>query len=529
MLLAGGGIRVPRLLRMLVAIICLAILAGGCAVARDGEGISYRAPSSGPRWELNREDGKLALRRGDEYRLILGEAARGGFELPSTDGRRVLVVLEFFDGQTVVSNQRRVFGVDLVAGSWSEWTRPELACGELAGFWSPDGRHIALADQTPVDSGLNLVLVDADTGTATVLVKDNEAYREYSQEDLVGWIPGFHLLWAGDGGRLVYCHRGNFYLVDLRDQIPRLLAADVPLFQHFLYWDGRTLLYQAGDRPYDLDWSVEPQVRVFELEQRHHYPLFTPDPGLLSVEAYKAGFGRTVFLERMVPAVVTDDPGYHGAVQNTLYRIELDTGDRKVLWQTGFDTPALLGPVAVSPDGGMLAFSDGDEFNVIDAQSRVGSFGTTEEDYARSRQYRWLNEHVLEVQSPEGTVHTLDLRKPPGPPRAAAEIIADILFPNYLIGYLFWPAIVIAVAASVYGIARRRPLWLLLGALLTVPFALYLLATPRFRNVAVFLPLFLVLAALAMSRQRPWLALALLAPYAAFFGWLAWQVINQWR
>ncbi|MDQ7791297.1 MAG: hypothetical protein RDV00_04125 [Clostridia bacterium] len=513
---------------MLVAIICLAILAGGCAVARDGEGISYRAPSSGPRWELNREDGKLALRRGDEYRLILGEAARGGFELPSTDGRRVLVVLEFFDGQTVASNQRRVFGVDLVAGSWSEWTRPELACGELAGFWSPDGRHIALADQTPVDSGLNLVLVDADTGRATVLVKDNEAYREYSQEDLVGWIPGFHLLWAGDGGRLVYSHRSDFYVVDLRDQIPRLLAADVPLFQHFLFWDGRTLVYQAGDWSYDFHWSQKQQVRVFELEQRNHYPLFTPDPGLLSVEAFKAGFGRTVYLERMVPAVVTGDIDYHGPVRNTLYRIDLDTGDRKVLWQTGFDTPALMGPVAVSPDGRRLAFSDGDEFNVIDTQFGGGSFGTTEGDYAKSRHYRWVNEHVLEIQSPGSTIHTLDLRKPPGPPRRAAEVIRGMFFPENLIGFLFWPAILIAVVSSVYGIARRRSLWLLLGALLTMPTALYLLGTPRFRNVAVFLPLFLVLAALAMSRQRPWLALALLAPYAAFFGWLAWLIFTSY-
>lgn len=420
-----------KLLRILVVIVCLAVLAGGCALSRVGWGESGPAPSSEVRWELDWGDGKLALRRGDEHRPILAEASRDGFELPSSDGKRVLVALEPPYGETVAANQRRIFGVDLVTGSWSEWTKPELACGELAGFWSPDGRHIALADQTPVDSGLNLVLVDANTGAATVVVKDNEAYREYSRKDLVGWIPGFDLLWASDGGRLVYCHHGNFYLVDLRDQIPRLLAATVPFFQHFLYWDGRTLLYQTGDQPYDLYWSAEQQVCVFELEQRRHYPLLTPDPGPQSVEAFKAGFGRTVYLERMVPAVVTEDPGYHGGVQNTLYRIELDTGDWKALWRTGFNTPALLGPVAVSPDGGRLAFSDGKEFNVIDAQSRGGIFGTTQEDYARSRQYRWLNEHVLEVHGLGGTVHTLDLRKGlPGPPRAMAEIITDMLFPG---------------------------------------------------------------------------------------------------
>ncbi|MBE0466621.1 MAG: hypothetical protein IBX71_05280, partial [Candidatus Desulforudis sp.] len=57
------------------------------------------------------------------------------------------------------------------------------------------------------------------------------------------------------------------------------------------------------------------------------------------------------------------------------------------------------------------------------------------------------------------------------------ESIKNLLLPFTPAVLLFCPAIVIAVVFSVYGIARRRPFWLVPGALLTMPFALYLLAT----------------------------------------------------
>ncbi|MBE0501967.1 MAG: hypothetical protein IBX47_11045 [Desulfuromonadales bacterium] len=96
-----------------------------------------------------------------------------------------------------------------------------------------------------------------------------------------------------------------------------------------------------------------------------------------------------------------------------------------------------------------------------------------------------------------------------------------------LIQLLFWPAIAVAVLLSVIGIIRRDPLWLIAGVPFSLPSTFYLLATPRFSFVALFLPACLLAAAFAVRHGKIAVAWLFFAPFAGFFGWLAWLVINQ--
>ena len=92
---------------------------------------------------------------------------------------------------------------------------------------------------------------------------------------------------------------------------------------------------------------------------------------------------------------------------------------------------------------------------------------------------------------------------------------------------LGWPAILVSVVLAVIGIVRKRPGWLVGSAIVVVPFALYLFATPRFRWVALVFPVLLFAASIAIRRSLPWLAWSLLVPFVGFFGWLASIVMTE--
>lgn len=90
-----------------------------------------------------------------------------------------------------------------------------------------------------------------------------------------------------------------------------------------------------------------------------------------------------------------------------------------------------------------------------------------------------------------------------------------------------WPVILLAILVPVTGILLNRPIWVVLGAFLAMPFSFYLGGTPRFRIAALFLPLLHLAAAYALQRRQRWLAALLLLPYIALAAWLAWTVLNQ--
>ena len=92
---------------------------------------------------------------------------------------------------------------------------------------------------------------------------------------------------------------------------------------------------------------------------------------------------------------------------------------------------------------------------------------------------------------------------------------------------LGWPAILVSFALSVIGIVRRRSTWLVVAAIIVVPFSLYLFGTPRFRWIALVFPVLLFGASIAIRRSLPWLAWSLFVPFVGFFGWLAVIVMSE--
>jgi hypothetical protein len=97
-------------------------------------------------------------------------------------------------------------------------------------------------------------------------------------------------------------------------------------------------------------------------------------------------------------------------------------------------------------------------------------------------------------------------------------------WPVILLG---WPAILSAIALSIAGIVRKKPNWLIAPAILLIPISLYLAGTPRFRWIALVVPILLIGASIAVRRSNYRLAWALIIPFIVFFGWLAMIVLNE--
>ncbi len=92
---------------------------------------------------------------------------------------------------------------------------------------------------------------------------------------------------------------------------------------------------------------------------------------------------------------------------------------------------------------------------------------------------------------------------------------------------LGWPALLVALVLSGFGVFRKRPRYLFAAAILILPISLYLAATPRFAFAALLAPLVLLLAGLAIKRNKINLAIVMVLPVVLFFGWLALIVLQQ--
>ena len=101
---------------------------------------------------------------------------------------------------------------------------------------------------------------------------------------------------------------------------------------------------------------------------------------------------------------------------------------------------------------------------------------------------------------------------------------------QYISGWpalLGWPAVLVAMALGVLGMAWRRPRYLYTAAILVLPISLYLAAMPRFPVVPLLAPLLLLLSGLAIKRHQTNLAILIVLPVVFFFGWLALVVLQQ--
>ena len=95
-----------------------------------------------------------------------------------------------------------------------------------------------------------------------------------------------------------------------------------------------------------------------------------------------------------------------------------------------------------------------------------------------------------------------------------------------LVLLLFWPAVALSVLVASCGLARRRPIPLLVAAALVRPASAYLALIPRFFVWGLFpIGVFLV-AAVAILRNHRELGVALVVANATFFGWLAVRIFG---
>lgn len=95
-----------------------------------------------------------------------------------------------------------------------------------------------------------------------------------------------------------------------------------------------------------------------------------------------------------------------------------------------------------------------------------------------------------------------------------------------MIGVLFWSSIIISLILSTMGIVRKRPIFIVGGALIALPFIWYVSAAAS-DSLALFLILFHISAAFVLYRGIRWLAALLLVPLAGLATWLAVLVLSQ--
>ncbi len=100
-----------------------------------------------------------------------------------------------------------------------------------------------------------------------------------------------------------------------------------------------------------------------------------------------------------------------------------------------------------------------------------------------------------------------------------SDILVQIIFG--------WPAVIISLALSAAGILWRKPVMLVIGAVICVPFAWYLSGYPAIRSAANLLPLLTGSAAYAIHKDKTNLAWLLHSPFILVSAGLAYIVITQ--
>jgi hypothetical protein len=98
---------------------------------------------------------------------------------------------------------------------------------------------------------------------------------------------------------------------------------------------------------------------------------------------------------------------------------------------------------------------------------------------------------------------------------------------DFNIGVVFWSAIISSLIVSVIGVKKRKPVWLIIGAILILPLSLYLSFFPFFKYTGLLLPLFLLGASMALHKNAVWLGWLLLLPISVITFWLGIVVLLQ--
>lgn len=88
-----------------------------------------------------------------------------------------------------------------------------------------------------------------------------------------------------------------------------------------------------------------------------------------------------------------------------------------------------------------------------------------------------------------------------------------------------WPSLVAALLLAAVGILRRRPGIVAIGAILSLPIALYIASSPGYPLLGLIAPVSLGVASWRCAQRPFWLAVAAAGVYLLFLSWLLYVVV----
>lgn len=92
-----------------------------------------------------------------------------------------------------------------------------------------------------------------------------------------------------------------------------------------------------------------------------------------------------------------------------------------------------------------------------------------------------------------------------------------------------WPGIISSIILAIIGVYSRKPVWIIIAAILAIPNAIYLTGSPAIGRAGLLIPAAFLGSAIASRYKRQWLAWVLLFPQLVFYRWLAYTVVTQYQ
>ncbi len=91
----------------------------------------------------------------------------------------------------------------------------------------------------------------------------------------------------------------------------------------------------------------------------------------------------------------------------------------------------------------------------------------------------------------------------------------------------FWPFMLTSIVFSVIGITLKKPILLVVSAILIIPMSLYLSGYPLFNVWGMLFPLCYIGSAIAIKRNKVGLSIAVAVPIYLLVGWIGFSVLTH--
>lgn len=92
---------------------------------------------------------------------------------------------------------------------------------------------------------------------------------------------------------------------------------------------------------------------------------------------------------------------------------------------------------------------------------------------------------------------------------------------------MLWSFMIDSIIFSLIGIYTKKSYLLIISAILIVPLSLYLTGIPKFSFLGLVFPLFYVVGAIVLKKQKIWLSILFLISVYLLIGWLGYIVLNS--